>query len=108
MMFLIVISATILYYREFPVQPEHFSSMPASMWWSIAPLTTIGHGDIHPITIIGKIRASIIALLGIALFARPTAILGAGFIERIHHKKNLAKRQIRGKEFKTDSPPGLE
>ncbi len=108
MMFLIVISATVLYYCEFPVQPEHFSSIPASMWWSIATLTTIGYGDIYPITIIGKICASIIALLGIALFALPTAILGAGFIEQIHRKKNLEKCQICGKEFKTDSSPGLE
>ncbi|MFC1561662.1 ion transporter [candidate division KSB1 bacterium] len=87
MLLLLVISSSILYYCENPYQPEVFSSIPATMWWAIATLTTVGYGDMYPVTIIGKTFASIIAVLGIGMFALPTGILGAGFIEEIQRSK---------------------
>lgn len=76
-----------MYYCENSVQPKAFPNIPATMWWSVATLTTVGYGDIYPITIMGKIVASIIAILGIGMFALPTGILGAGFVEEIQKTK---------------------
>jgi len=84
---LLVVSATLLYFCEYEVQPDAFSSIPATMWWSVATLTTVGYGDIYPVTIMGRLFASIIAILGIGMFALPTGILGAGFVEAIQKSK---------------------
>ena len=87
MVFLLIVSSTVLYYCENTVQPEVFSSIPATMWWSVATLTTVGYGDMYPITFMGKFFASVIAILGIGMFALPTGILGAGFIEAIQKQR---------------------
>jgi voltage-gated potassium channel len=78
---LLVISSSLLYYAEQEVQPDVFTSIPASLWWGVSTLTTVGYGDIYPITGLGKIIASAFALIGIALFALPTGILASGFAE---------------------------
>lgn len=84
---LLIVSATLLFSCENAAQPDVFSSIPATMWWSIATLTTVGYGDIYPITAVGRVFASVIAILGIGMFALPTGILGAGFVEEIQKKK---------------------
>jgi voltage-gated potassium channel len=61
------------------------------MWWAIATLTTVGYGDMYPVTVLGKLCASIIAVLGIGMFALPTGILGAGFVEAIQKHKEPRK-----------------
>jgi voltage-gated potassium channel len=88
---LLVVSSSLLYYCENAVQPDVFSSIPATMWWAVATLTTVGYGDMYPITIPGKLCASIIAILGIGMFALPTGILGAGFVEEIQNRKETKK-----------------
>lgn len=85
---MLVVSATLLYYAERDAQPEQFSSIPAAMWWGVATLTTIGYGDMLPITVTGKIINSVIALLGIGLFALPAGILGSGFVEEMQRRRN--------------------
>jgi len=85
--FILVITSTLMYEFEHTVQPEAFSSIPATMWWSVATLTTVGYGDVYPITPIGKILAAISAVLGIGLFAIPTGILASGFSEIALEKK---------------------
>jgi voltage-gated potassium channel len=84
---LLIISASIMYFVENDVQPEAFSSIPATMWWSIATLTTVGYGDVYPITPLGKILGAIIAILGVGLFALPAGILSSGFAEMIRKKE---------------------
>lgn len=84
---LLIFSSGLIYYAEHPVQPEKFSSIPASMWWGVATLTTVGYGDIFPVTTLGKICGSIIAILGIGLFALPAGILASGFAEEIAGRK---------------------
>lgn len=83
MALLLVISSSALYYIENPAQPEVFSSIPATMWWAVATLTTVGYGDICPVTPLGKVVASFIAILGIGMFAIPTGVLSAGFAEEL-------------------------
>ena len=76
---LIFISSTLIYYAERDAQPDVFSSIPASMWWAVSTLTTVGYGDIYPVTGVGKLLGSIVAILGISAFAIPTAILSSAF-----------------------------
>lgn len=63
-----------------------FSSIPAAMWWGVATLTTVGYGDVYPITPLGKFLGAIIALLGIGTVAVPAGILTSGFAEKIQRK----------------------
>ncbi|MDY0166641.1 MAG: potassium channel family protein [Thermoguttaceae bacterium] len=84
---LLVVSSSVLYYCEHETQPEVFSSIPATMWWAVATLTTVGYGDMYPVTVAGRLCAGIIAVLGIGMFALPTGILGAGFVEAIQKSK---------------------
>jgi voltage-gated potassium channel len=86
--FLLIISSCLIYYVEHDAQPDAFSSIPATMWWGIATLTTVGYGDIYPVTPLGKFLGSIIAVLGVGLFAIPTGILASGFSEEISKKKD--------------------
>lgn len=83
----LVISSTLMYYVENPQQPEGFSSIPKTMWWAVATLTTVGYGDMYPVTPLGQLLGGIIAVSGIVLFALPTGILASGFLEEIHHRK---------------------
>jgi voltage-gated potassium channel len=99
---LLVVSSSLLYYCESAVQPDAFSSIPATMWWAVATLTTVGYGDMYPVTLLGRLLAGTIAILGIGMFALPTGILGAGFVEAIQkQKKELVQRCPHcGKEFR--------
>ncbi len=81
LVFIILFSSTILYLVEFPVQPDKFSSIPAAMWWSVMTVTTVGYGDIIPVTPLGKVIAALFTLLGVLVLAVPSAILASGFIE---------------------------
>lgn len=80
-------ASTLIYYAERGAQPEVFSSIPAAMWWAVCTLTTVGYGDIYPVTVLGKVLASVISILGIGIFALPTGILGAEFVSEIQHKR---------------------
>lgn len=82
---LMLIASSVMYYIENPTQPELFSSIPATMWWGIITLTTIGYGDMYPITVLGKIMSGLFALLGIGLFALPAGVLAAGFMEEVEN-----------------------
>ena len=88
---LLVMASSIMYMAENEQQPEAFSSIPAAMWWGIITLTTVGYGDIYPITTLGKLTAAVIAVVGIGLFALPAGILGSAFVELREQQK--AKRE---------------
>lgn len=86
--FLLLISSTAMYYIEHTAQPEQFSSVPDAMWWSVITLSTVGYGDVYPITTLGRIIGGVIAVIGIGFFAMPTGILTSGFNEVIQEKKD--------------------
>jgi len=92
MLLSLVLSACIMYYCENEAQPEAFPDIPSTMWWAVVTLTTVGYGDVFPATVAGKFFASIIAILGIGMFALPTGILGAGFVEEIARRKEGQRR----------------
>lgn len=87
-LFLIVISSCLVYFAEHAAQPDVFTSIPATVWWSVVTLTTVGYGDMTPATTIGKMFTSVILLAGVALFALPAGIITAGFLEESRKGKN--------------------
>ncbi|MBE0448957.1 MAG: ion transporter [Actinobacteria bacterium] len=91
-MTLLIVAASLMYYAENETQPEIYGSIPAAMWWGVATLTTVGYGDAYPVTLLGKILAGVVAILGIGMFALPAGILGSGFLEEMQKKKNPAKK----------------
>ena len=84
LMLILLISSSLMYIIEHEAQPDAFPNIPAALWWGVATLTTVGYGDIYPITPVGKLCAAVIAILGIGLVALPSGILVAGLIEELH------------------------
>ncbi|WP_115866194.1 ion transporter [Marinoscillum furvescens] len=83
----LIIVSTLMYYAEREAQPEQFSSILKSLWWGVVTLTTVGYGDIYPITPIGKVLNGIITLIGIGLIALPSGILASGYTEELISEK---------------------
>lgn len=89
---LMLISSILMYYFEHDAQPQVFKNAFSGLWWAIATLTTVGYGDIYPVTAMGKIISALIALLGIGLVAVPTGIISAGFSEELEERKESDKK----------------
>lgn len=83
-----VIASFLMYNVEHDAQPEQFPNVFACIWWAVVTLTTVGYGDVYPITVLGKLVGGLIAFLGIGLVALPTGIISAGFLERISKNKS--------------------
>ncbi|MBI4346072.1 MAG: ion transporter [Elusimicrobia bacterium] len=83
---MLVVISSLVYFVEHPAQPDKFSSIPAALWWGIATMTTVGYGDIFPVTTLGKVLAGLGAIAGMGLFALPAGILGSGFVEEMHRR----------------------
>ncbi len=86
-MVLLVFASGIIYFLENEKQPDVFSSIPAAMWWGVATMTTVGYGDIYPMTAIGKMFGGFVAILGLGTFSLPAGIIAYGFIEEIQKKR---------------------
>jgi len=86
-LFILLLVSTLMYYVERDAQPDDFKSIPHAMWWAIATLTTVGYGDVVPVTVAGKMLGGIIAILGIGLVAIPSGIMAAGFTEEIRKER---------------------
>lgn len=86
---LLVVLSTLMYSVENVAQPEKFASIPEAMWWGIVTLTTVGYGDIFPVTSAGKVLSGLLALLGIGLFALPTGIISSGFMEELARRRQV-------------------
>jgi voltage-gated potassium channel len=79
--------ATLMHVAEGTVQPDRFGTIPDAMWWAIITLTTVGYGDVVPITPIGKIVAALTAVMGIAMLALPVGIIATSFSDVIHRRE---------------------
>ena len=88
----ILFSASAIYYLENEAQPDKFSSITESIWWATISLATVGYGDVYPITVGGKIFATIISLVGIGVVAIPTGVISASFVEEIY-KERLKRKE---------------
>ena len=96
LIFVILFSSTIMYLVENHAQPDKFSSIPAAIWWAMMTVTTVGYGDIYPITPLGQTIGSIITLAGVLLLALPSAILASGFIEERQKDREAGGGTVQG------------
>ena len=97
---IMLLAASGMYYFERVSQPVDFGSIPAAMWWAFATLTTVGYGDVTPITVGGKIFGALITVVGIGMVALPTSILASGYSQQL--KVNTAKYRDRADEALDD------
>lgn len=88
---LMLVSSLLVYAVEHDAQPEAFRNAFSGLWWAVATLTTVGYGDIYPVTAVGRILGAAIALLGIGMVAIPTSILSSGFLEYMSKKREASK-----------------
>ena len=88
---ILIIASFLMYYIEGQAQPDKFPNIIASFWWAIATLTTVGYGDVFPITGFGKFVSGLIAVLGIGLVALPTGMVSSGFMEKIGQTRKESK-----------------
>lgn len=89
---LIVITSSLMFFAEHEVQPDDFANIPIAMWWAVATLSTVGYGDVFPVTPLGKALGGIIALLGIGIFALPAGVLSSAFLAEIQRSGGDADR----------------
>jgi voltage-gated potassium channel len=97
----VLIASAIMYYAEHAAQPELFSSIPAAMWWGVVTLTTLGYGDMYPITTLGRVMGGVFAVSGILLIALPTAILGAAFVDVLQDDDGAGRDHVTGTDHAT-------
>ena len=90
-----VLSSSLIYYAEHKVQPEAFRSIPDAMYWSIITLTTVGYGDVSPITVFGKSIAAITAIFGVVVVALLTGIVANAFNAQMERRKIIFEDQVR-------------
>ncbi|GAB6040992.1 ion transporter [Endothiovibrio diazotrophicus] len=90
---MLILAASGIYMIEHKVQPEAFGSIPEAMWWAMATLTTVGYGDVTPITPLGKFFGGMITVIGVGMVALPSGILASGFAEQMRRRRDeYAKR----------------
>ena len=95
LLIMIVMAAAGIYVVESRVQPEVFSSIPASMWWAVVTLTTVGYGDVTPITPLGRFLGALITILGVGLAALPAGILANGLANELELRKQQLELKFR-------------
>ena len=86
-----LVSSSLLYWAEADAQPDKFGSIPRALWWSIITLTTVGYGDVYPVTTLGRVFAAVIAMTGVMLIALPTGIFAASFSEGLERHRSRAR-----------------
>lgn len=101
MLVLLILGSAFIYFAEHEAQPQKFSSVLASLWWGVETMATIGYGDMVPVTPAGKVIASIVALIGVGLFALPAGFLASGFIEEVNRRKEEQDRECQQQESST-------
>lgn len=88
-----LLAASGMYYFERLAQPRDFGSIPDSMWWAFVTLTTVGYGDVTPVTTGGKVFGALITVIGIGMVALPTSILASGYSQQLRLREHLYQRR---------------
>ncbi len=100
---ILLLASLLIYYAEHDAQPEQFENAFSGLWWGVATLTTVGYGDIYPITPLGRFLGAIIAILGIGVVAVPTSILSAGFMETLNKEISEEEAADKAKDEKQNA-----
>ena len=93
LLLLMLVASILIYNAEHAAQPEVFDNAFSGFWWAMQTITTIGYGDIYPITFLGKLLGIVIALLGIGMIAIPTGIISASFVAYGKRARNEEEKQ---------------
>ncbi len=91
---LLILAASGIYLIEHEVQPDAFGSIPAAMWWALVTLTTVGYGDVTPITPGGRVFGGLITVIGVGMVALPAGILASGFSDQIRRRREAFNAEI--------------
>ena len=89
--FTILIASTLMYWAEGDAQPDKFGSIPRTFWWAIVTMTTVGYGDVYPITPVGKFLSGMVSIAAIGLIALPTGILAAAMSDVMQRRRSGRK-----------------
>ena len=95
LLLMLVFASAGAWLAEHNVQPESFGSIPQAMWWAVATLTTVGYGDVTPVTAAGKVFGAIVTIIGIGMAALPAGIIASGLNEQIHLRRASLRRKFR-------------
>ena len=82
----LILVSSLMFVFEQSAQPEAFGSIPAALWWGIVTLTTVGYGDVAPVTVGGKIFGALVTVMGVGIVAVPAGILASGFNQEIRKR----------------------
>ena len=104
---LMLVSSLLMYSAEHDTQPEVFRNAFSGLWWAVATLTTVGYGDICPVTVVGRVLGAIIAFAGIAALAIPTGIISSGLTEQLSSRKAL-RNELERQQQKDDTVHDME
>ncbi len=91
---LLILASSGIYLIEHDVQPESFGSIPSSMWWAMSTLTTVGYGDVTPITAGGRFFGGCITLVGMGMVALPAGILASAFSNQLHQRREVYSQEL--------------
>ena len=91
----LIFTASATYLVETEAQPEAFANIPQAMWWAIVTVTTVGYGDVVPITPLGKVLGAVLGLIGVGMVALPAGILASGFSDALNRRRNSLRREYR-------------
>ena len=95
LMLMLIFASGGAWLAEHEAQPDAFGSIPAAMWWAVATLTTVGYGDVAPVTVAGKVFGAIITILGIGMAALPAGIIASGLNDQLHRRRASLEAQFR-------------
>ena len=94
LLLLIIMAASLTYLAEQEAQPEAFGSIPAALWWAVVTMTTIGYGDVVPITVWGRILGAVIGIISVGMVALPAGLLASGFSEALQHRRTAFEQVV--------------
>ncbi|WP_150466850.1 ion transporter [Francisella sp. SYW-9] len=100
---ILIISCVMMFYAEHNAQPQVFSTISKTLWWGVTTLTTVGYGDMYPVTLAGRLIAAALSMLGIGVFAIPSGLIGGAFIEEMRQEREEAAKK-KCKSNKDSSP----
>jgi len=94
MMVILVLASSLIYLFEHRAQPHVFSDIPTSMWWAVVTLTTLGYGDMVPVTLMGRMLGGLTAILGVGMIALPAGVLASGFSEQMRIRREEYREAV--------------